>query len=703
MTQTSHSQRSNDRRELALTAGMLVLTVIATVLLARDILATATSAHAASGDLARLLLFSVVVGCLIHGNIIFQASRLGHLVRRLGHVPPAFESIVAEHLDTAEPITILVPSYREDARTIRQTLTTAALQHHPDANVVLLLDDPASPRDGESARMLRAAARVPAEIEAMLRTPRNIVSRASLLASFPAESPRAGLKRLLGVYDELIHWFERSAASTPINDHTDAHFVQVAFRSHRNLLERRAQGLVHGLALGDPPTANELAREYRRLLAVFSPQITVFQRKRYSNVSHEPSKAANLNTYIGLMGTRITEVEDGDELLLCESDAAEAFRVPAATYVLTLDADSLVLPEYALRLASVFEAPGNDRVAVVLTPYSAIPRPPRLVERIAGATTDVQYTIHQGFTYWRATFWVGANALLRKRALDDIRTETCENGVTVTRYIQDRTVIEDTESTIDLARKGWSLINFPERLAFSATPPDFGSLLIQRTRWANGGLLILPKAVRLLAANRFQPGAITSFLVRLHYLTSIATGSIGLLILLFLPLETELNSVWLPLTALPYFLLYWRELSQRGYHRGDILRVYAFNLMLIPINLAGVVKSLQQGLTGARVPFGRTPKVSGRTSAPRWAVLSLWGLLMWCVTATAFDLHTGRWMHALFALGIGVMLAYAITAFVGLRESWEDARLEQAISLDRLASRIGVPASAPRNDDTPDR
>jgi hypothetical protein len=43
-------------------------------------------------------------------------------------------------------------------------------------------------------------------------------------------------------------------------------------------------------------------------------------------------------------------------------------------------------------------------------------------------------------------------------------------------------VIEDTESSVTL----------PHCLA-SATPPD-GSLLIQRTRWANGGLIILPAA-----------------------------------------------------------------------------------------------------------------------------------------------------------------------------------------------------------------
>ena len=70
---------------------------------------------------------------------------------------------------------------------------------------------------------------------------------------------------------------------------------------------------------------------------------------------------------------------------------------------------------------------------------------------IAGATTDIQHIVHQGMTHYGATFWVGANAVIRKRALDDIVEIEHEGGFEIRRYIQDRTVIEDTESSIDLA------------------------------------------------------------------------------------------------------------------------------------------------------------------------------------------------------------------------------------------------------------
>ena len=79
------------------------------------------------------------------------------------------------------------------------------------------------------------------------------------------------------------------------------------------------------------------------------------------------------------------------------------------------------------------EQPEHARVAVAQTPYSAFPNPPGILERTAGATTDIQYLVHQGFTRFGATFWVGANALLKKSALEDICTEKREGAKTIRR------------------------------------------------------------------------------------------------------------------------------------------------------------------------------------------------------------------------------------------------------------------------------
>src|SRR5207249_3010710 len=319
-----------------------------------------------------------------------------------------------------------------------------------------------------------------------------------------------------------------------------------------------------------------------------------------------------------LMGRHRRIVDSCGSVLLEPPDAAEAdLSVPNPDFVLMVDADSLISPDYSLRLSYVLAQPGSERIAVVQTPYSAFPHAPGALERIAGATTDIQYFIHQGFTSYGATFWVGANALVRKAALDDIAESDTERGHPIRRYIQDHTVIEDTESTVDLISRGWKLYNYPERLAFSATPPDFGSLLIQRRRWANGGLLILP-----------------------------------------LSFDDSTRARWLPLTALPYFALYARDLQRSGYRASDVFRVYALNLMLIPVHLGGVFQSLRQAWTGRKSPFGRTPKIKGRTIAPPRYLIAEYAMLTQWLMGAMFEFLHGRLLHGWFALANAAFLAY---------------------------------------------
>ena len=76
----------------------------------------------------------------------------------------------------------------------------------------------------------------------------------------------------------------------------------------------------------------------------------------------------------------------------------------------------------------------------------------------------MQYIIHQGFTTWNATYWVGANALNAQGGIGGYCwSHSMERGFEMKRYVQDRTVIEDTESTIDLLQRKWTLWNHPAR------------------------------------------------------------------------------------------------------------------------------------------------------------------------------------------------------------------------------------------------
>jgi hypothetical protein len=267
-------------------------------------------------------------------------------------------------------------------------------------------------------------------------------------------------------------------------------------------------------------------------------------------------------------------------------------------------------------------------------------------------------------------------------ALEDIKSVEEDRGLRITRYIQDRTVIEDTESSVDLAARGWRLYNYPERLAYSATPSDFGALLIQRRRWANGGLIILPKLVRYLLSGPGRLSKAREGFMRINYLASIAGANLGLVAILAYPFNDNMQTVWLPLAALPYYFLYGLDLLRNGYRKGDILRVYALNLMLMPVNLGGVFKSLQQAWTGKKIPFSRTPKVQGRTGSPALYVMAEYFILAYCFFGASEDLLHRRWTHAAFSFINGVFFAYAITYFIGWKESWED--LVHALNAKRL-------------------
>lgn len=316
----------------------------------------------------------------------------------------------------------------------------------------------------------------------------------------------------------------------------------------------------------------------------------------------------------------------------------------------------------------------DECVAVAQTPYSAFPGSPGLLERVAGATTDMQYIAHQGATAFNAAYWVGANALLRYRALKDIEVSTLERGHTVPIFIQDRTVIEDTGSTVDLIRRGWTLYNHPERLAYSATPPDFGSLTIQRQRWSNGGLIILPDLLRRGVSLRKNGPGVWEMFLRFHYLASPALANTGLLILLLVPLDPRLAIAWLPLTALPYYVCYARDLKQNGYRYADIVPVYALNLLLLPVCLAGVCGSISQIATGRKAPFIRTPKVEHRTATATPFLIFHMALMAYLAFSLVRDAQAGLWSHAVFA-GLNLALfAYGFTVFIGWSEALADVR-----------------------------
>ncbi len=698
----SRARVAIDREQIYTYVGLAFLT-ITSALVMKDfsavLLERIRASHAA--PVVEGTVFLLAVGYLIFGSLLYHVCRIGYLKRLKHHRPtsrPDLETIY--DADSVPPLVVLVPSYREEERVIRQTLLSAALMEYPDRRVVLLIDDPPDPSDPAAAAALSAARRLPERIQALLEEQES--RYAAELAGFEQRKGRGTLestteaRHLSRLYRHAARWMQDLSAGVRVGDHTDRLFVERILREPAAAFRRRAREIAARGRFADRPLSpEEMLHEYRRLASLFRVRLTSFERKRFVNLSHAPNKAMNLNSYIGLIGRTFREVirPDGVHLEECDSSSADLL-VERADYVITVDADSLLLHEYALRLTHVMQQPEGQRFGVVQTPYTAVPGTPVNLERAAGAQTDIQWIMGQGMTHFDATFWIGASAVLRYTALEDICEIDCERGHAIRKYVKDRTLTEDTDSTIDLVAAGWRLYNYPDRLSYSATPPDFGALVIQRRRWANGSLLILPKLFRYLVRHCRDIRKLPEAILRTQYLASTALGCLVAVVLLLLyHFEESLPSRWLPWAALPYYVLNARDLVLSGYRWRDLLRVYVLTLLLVPVNLGGVVKSLHQWWTGRLPVFGRTPKITGRTAAPGLYILTSLALPVWTIVATIVWLIEGRPGRSLFSFATTLIFLSGPVYLIGLRGLCQDLAANIAM---RTRKRRASHAAAPR-------
>lgn len=634
---------------------------------------------------AEAISYLLVVTFLTFSALMYLVARQGALHRFREHerVP---RGLVDRHFDDAvsEPLTVLIPSYAEEPEVVRLTMWSAALQEYPDLRIVLLIDDPPAPSDPDTLAKLTATRALADDIATSLREPAERFRRSLEQANYSHAATTTtveDVKYLAVEYRAAAEWLTAMAESEIVRDHVSEFFVEQVLMGLASELKLTLLALEGTLSQGQHPDATRMHELHRRLVWIFSTRLDNFERKTFASLSHEANKAMNINAYLGLMGHTWRQSETADGPILDRIDPDSALpsdrTFDDSGYVLTLDADSQLLRDYCIRLVYYLEQINNSHVAIIQTPYSSFRGAPTRIERIAGATTDLQHILHQGMTHYNATFWVGANAVIRKRALEDIVEVENVGGFDVYTYIQDRTVIEDTESSIDIGTAGWSLVNYPERLSYSATPPDFGSLIVQRRRWANGGILILPKLWEQVRSRRLKRERIhlREMALRVNYMASITWASLGLLFLLFYPYDSRLLSPLVLGAALPYFIAMGSDLRACGHRFSDIFRVYGFNLVLLPVNLAGVLKSIQQAFTGEKIPFARTPKVRNRTAAPGWHVFVPFLIVGFSLLTAWRDYNNQNWGNFAFAVFNAVLAAAAIRAYIGLNAAVLDMGL----------------------------
>jgi cellulose synthase (UDP-forming) len=663
----------------ALAAATCAGTVLATLHV------TAVLRQAAEADRAVLILQAALVYglfyLLVGGNLAYQCAEYG-CIRRMARsrpeipVEPSASPLYAG--GSRKKLLVLVPSYKEQPDVVRQTLLSAALAEHPGRRVVLLIDDPPEQagQDNKAAAGLLACRAIPGELQALFDAEADRIEAALPDCSAPAED-------LAALYDSVADWLDglaELAGRIGSGPGASGHHTDALFRD-RILHAPAHQHRLHAASLRlHPPGPEGILREMRRLRALLRVEFSSFERKSWVNLSHAPNKAMNLNSYIGLIGGSFSAIHLSDGLHLLRCDPAEAaWHVPEADYIVTVDADSLITSDYALRLVAAMELPGNEGVAVVQTPYTAVPNAPAALERAAAASTDSQFFTHQGMAFFGASFWVGASALIRHAALLDIARTVFERGYAVRVFIDDRIQIEDSAATVDLLAKGWQVLHAPGRLTYSATPADFGALIIQRRRWANGGLLILPRLLRHALHQKLSLRRTRDALLRANNLISAAAVGVGLPLLLVCPFDDRLVPAWMPLMVLPYYALLGWDLRRAGYRWRDLANVCALTLLLIPANLAGTILSLRQAAGGKAIPFCRTPKILGRTRTPPAYVAACYAIPLLALLQAGSDAMEGRTIHLLYGSLIGLGALYGIGRLVGFRTSWKDLRAGLAV------------------------
>src|SRR2546423_98225 len=271
------------RSEQYLTAVAIGGTLLATILFGQqlwerihDALSHSDYIIAAAG-----VVFVFVTGYLIYGSLVYQGTRLGYFRRMRQHTETAWEQLASLYTPSAPALTMLVPSYKEDHRIIRQTLFSAALQEYPHKQLVLLIDDPPHPASQTDRAGLEAARGLPEELRAILAPMAECVQSAH--AAFQQRQAAGVLDlsqehhALPAGYEEVARRLEKLAMNAVIEDHTDRWFVELVFRQPSRRYEASAERLRAGPGVSDTETLEVLIRGYRHLTAVFDVKISSFE------------------------------------------------------------------------------------------------------------------------------------------------------------------------------------------------------------------------------------------------------------------------------------------------------------------------------------------------------------------------------------------------------------------------------------------
>ncbi|KAI9221589.1 glycosyltransferase like family 2-domain-containing protein [Blastocladiella britannica] len=238
-----------------------------------------------------------------------------------------------------------------------------------------------------------------------------------------------------------------------------------------------------------------------------------------------------------------------------------ALRLTSSAFVVILDADMLIRPDFLCRTLAQFDTP---KVAFVQVPqsYYNVPQGDPL-----GQVASFFYLRIMPCRDTRGSApSVGTGVVFRRTALE------------ATGGIATGTLTEDFDTSLRLHANGWISAYVSERLQWGLVPTDLGAALRQRERWAIGTLQILAKRNPL-----FAPGL--SWHQRVMYLSCGIAYLLPIVILAF---------ITLPLLAL---FFNWPILPTRPEHQPLLLFLLVPYLVATRLLMYTMYSSLQDPMT----------------------------------------------------------------------------------------------------------
>jgi cellulose synthase (UDP-forming) len=159
-----------------------------------------------------------------------------------------------------------------------------------------------------------------------------------------------------------------------------------------------------------------------------------------------------------------------------------ALKYSQAEFFVVFDADHAPARDFLRRTLGYFRDPD---VAFVQTPqdfYNLDSYQHRRDRRRGLVWTEQSLffrVIQRGKDYWNAAFFCGSCAVLRRRALDEVKG------------FATGTVTEDLETSIRIHRKGFKSVYHARSLAFGIAPSTVVPFPKQRVRWGQGAMQAL--------------------------------------------------------------------------------------------------------------------------------------------------------------------------------------------------------------------